>query len=105
MFVDLPGVEKDDIEVLTKDKELTITATKNSPYQANSSKDNKDGKSSTVNSVKHIERFSGQMTRVMTLPDNINIEEISAEFTNGVLHLQLPKLISEKQTVKKLSIK
>ncbi len=50
-----------------------------------------------------LERRSGSFSRTVTMPCNINEDEVVAEYVNGVLSLTLPKAESAK--AKKISVK
>lgn len=55
-----------------------------------------------------VERYSGVMRRIIPLPNNVLENEISASFSDGVLHIDIPKMpgIKEQaQSVKQIEIK
>ncbi|MGA1940105.1 Hsp20/alpha crystallin family protein [Arcobacter sp. YIC-310] len=90
--VDLPGMEKEDINIDIKDRTLTIS-----------------GERTFKDEVKEedyykVESSFGKFQRVFTLPDNIDVENISASSQNGVLEVVLPK-INEDETKRKIEIK
>lgn len=84
--IDLPGVEKKDIVINMEGDLLTITAEK------------KGMEKDDDHEFKRVERFTGTMTRTISLPDNTDKDKVQADFTNGVLHVTIPKL---KEDVKK----
>ena len=43
-------------------------------------------------------------SRNFTLPENINEEAIKAEYKNGILVVELPKLAEAKKAVKEISV-
>jgi HSP20 family protein len=93
--VDIPGVEKKDI-LVTADKEtITISAerhhTSSSPNASSTGEGGAVGTSAGQQEYKRRERFSGHVTRTLTLPDGIDIDRIHADYHNGVLHVKIPK--------------
>lgn len=79
---DLPGAAKDDIRIEVKDDILTISAEVNT-----AKKEEKEGYICN-------ERRYGRMERSFRLED-INEEGITAEYTDGVLTVTLPRLKDE----------
>ena len=51
-----------------------------------------------------VERSSGSFQRTLSLPDDANAEEISADLKNGVLKLSIPRREAAREDVKKISI-
>ena len=86
----IPGVNADDIDITFEDKVLTI--------KAETSSDESDESENF-----HIrERRSGSFTRSLRLPNTVDVENISADYVNGVLTLSLPK--AEAAKPKKISV-
>ena len=75
----LPGFEKDEIHVSTKDKTLTVRAAKKVEEENN-----------TENFL-HREIGRGSFERTVALSDNAKLDKIAAEYRNGVLKLTIPK--------------
>ena len=87
--MDIPGYDKKDISIECEDGILTITAEKsNEVNEENSDK-------------KYIrrERVYGKITRSFNFAD-IDEENITADFTNGILTVVIPK--SQKQESKRI---
>jgi len=76
---DLPGVNKDDIQIDLKDNTLTLKGEKK--FENKVSKDN----------YIRVERSYGTFVRSFTLPQNVDAEKIKATYKDGVLELTLPK--------------
>ena len=98
MAIDLPGVDKADIDMVIDEDQglLTIKAEKKS------TKTEEDADTQ----YKRVERFSGTMSRTMTLPENTNRDKIEATFDNGVLIVHIPKLkADEEKPVKTVKVK
>jgi HSP20 family protein len=76
---DLPGVDKDDVDVTVSDNVLTVKGEKKGETE------DKDG------DYYRKESWSGSFQRSVQLPDSVNTEKAEAEMKNGVLTLTLPK--------------
>ena len=76
---DLPGVQRDDVEV-TMDRNVLTIRGKREVSQAD-----EDGK------VLRSERISGNFCRRLRLPATVDRDQISANYENGVLEVMLPK--------------
>ena len=81
---ELPGVDKDDIVVDIKDRVLTLK-----------------GERSTDNEVKEDdyyrkERSYGRFERRFALPGDVNADDIKAEYKDGLLKIDIPKLEQNK---------
>ncbi len=76
---DLPGLKKDDIEVLIQDNILTIKGEKKQERE--------------VKEEDYIrsERFYGSFHRSISLPSEVDGSKVKAVFKDGVLELTLPK--------------
>lgn len=77
--MDLPGFDKNDLEIHVDNGVLTISGERKA-YEL----DKHD-------QVIRQERWTGRFTRSFTLPDYVDVDNIEAEFRNGVLYLTLPK--------------
>jgi HSP20 family protein len=86
---DLPGVDKKDIELFIEDNMLTI----------------KGEKKTVLTTATYSERSYGSFQRTITLPQNADINNISAEYRNGVLWVTVPKNIEISDTKIKVEIK
>jgi len=79
ILLDLPGVGKDELQVLVKDQELYIKAKKT--FAKLGSKEEFIAQ----------ESGPGEYFRKLQLPDEIDQEKIQAQLKNGVLEIILPK--------------
>lgn len=91
--VDLPGVDKKDIDIDFKDNALTISA------KRDSFSDESDAKGNLLSS----ERSYGRFTRQYQFP-NVNKDKISAKYEAGVLTITLPKTAEEISNSHKIEI-
>src|SRR3989337_75350 len=76
---DLPGLNKDEIQIDLKDNTLTLKGEKK--FEEKVSKDN----------YIRVERAYGSFVRSFTLPQNVDPEKIKAEYKEGVLEITIPK--------------
>lgn len=75
--IDLPGVTQENLELTFEKGSLSITAERPAP----------EGERTKWLD----ERAYGKVTRVVSLPDSANAEQIDAELVNGVLHVSVSK--------------
>ena len=88
--IDLPGYSKDDIKIDITDGYLTINA-----------KVEKEDNDSNKNYVRR-ERFTGEVTRSFYVGEDIKEDEVKANFKNGILTLEVPKVsLEDKKKDKK----
>lgn len=86
---ELPGVDKDDIEVTISGDRLTIEA-----------KRSFEEEDETETFYRH-ELGYGELVRTVVLPVPVNAEQIHAELEDGILKVTLPKVrAAERHTVK-----
>jgi len=76
---DLPGMNKEDIDVSLVDGILKIKGAR------------KNEKETKEKGYHRVERSYGEFERTFQLPDSVNAEAVKAEFNKGVLHITLPK--------------
>lgn len=88
---DLPGIDEKNLNIELEGNVLTISGT------TEESCEKKD------KNYHRIERCYGSFTRSFTLPDNIDVEKINAEYKKGVLSITIPKL--KKEDTKKINVK
>lgn len=89
---DLPGVNKEDIDISINDGVLTVKA------------ERKSEASDENNGYIRRERAYGSFERSFDISE-IDDEKIDAEFKNGVLTLTLPKKLPEEPKSRKLEIR
>ena len=88
---DLPGVEEKNIEVNLTGNRLTVSGLRDQ-------EDRHEGENFFVD-----ERVFGNFTRVFTLPDGVDGDQVSADLKDGVLTIHIPK--KPEHQPKKVSIK
>lgn len=85
---ELPGVSKDDIELICSDDILTIKAKRSNNQEE------------IGNNYCKIESFFGEIQRQINVPTNIKREKIDAKYENGILFVTLPKSNNNKSNLK-----
>jgi len=80
VHADLPGVKKEDIDVQIEGNAVRISA------ESRQEKEEKEGEK-----VIRSERYIGHISRSFTLANEVDEENATAKFENGVLELTLPK--------------
>jgi len=81
---DLPGVEKDDVDVRLTEDSVEITA-----------KFEEESNEEDVNYIRR-ERNYGESQRFIKLPAKVKVKDAVAKFENSVLTINLPKMEGEK---------
>jgi HSP20 family protein len=84
MEVEIPGLTEKDVVVKLDNNLLTISSAK------------EEKKEEKKNGYVLRERKSSQFSRSFVLPEGVDREKIAAEFKNGVLHLNFPKVPAAK---------
>ena len=91
--VDLPGIDKDAVEVSVDKNVLTISGKRE--YKKETKEDD----------YYRVESNYGSFSRSFTLPEKVDVENIRAASDNGVLEIIIPKLKVIKDATKKIEIK
>lgn len=84
--VDLPGSNKEDINVELKDHILTISGERKSEIKKENEKVFKE------------EQSFGSFLSSITLPDDVKTADMNAEYKNGVLTISMPRMEMAKGT-------
>jgi HSP20 family protein len=88
IIAELPGVKKSELDVQVKGRTLRLGGAKSVSYPEKAS-------------VHRRERLAGRFDRAITLPIEINPDDVKAEYRDGVLALFLPRAESDKsKTIK-----
>jgi HSP20 family protein len=82
-IIELPGVDKNDLEIEVKENMIRISGRKTISYDSGAS-------------VHRRERVSGVFDRTISVPIQIDPDAVKAEFRNGVLALFIPRAESDK---------
>ena len=84
MTVELPGVKLDDLTITLEDGLLTIQG------------ERQFAEESSEQQFHRVERRYGAFRRAITLPAQVQAEQIEATFDNGVLQILVPKMEEAK---------
>ncbi len=76
---ELPGIDKKDIHVDVKDGVLILKGERSSDNEVKEDK------------YYRRERMFGKFERAFTLPADVNLDKIKADYTDGVLKIDIPK--------------
>lgn len=82
-ILEVPGVNKDDLEIQAKDNTIRIYGKKTIAYPEGVS-------------LHRRERLTGSFDRTLTVPMQIDTDGIKAEYRDGVLALFIPRAESDK---------
>lgn len=92
VYVELPGMKKDDIDISLESGMLTVSG------ERRFTKDEK-----TKEDFHRVERFYGKFTRSFRLPRNVDSGKVKASYADGLLTLELPK--TEEARPRQIEIK
>lgn len=89
--VEVPGMEKEDIDVSLEGKVLTVRGEKKTEHEEKEE------------NFHRVERKYGSFTRSIELPADVDVNKVKATYKGGVLKLNMPKVKS--QNAKKIEVK
>ena len=87
---DLPGMDRDDVDVQVKDGVLTVSG------------ERKYENESKGEGYHRVERSFGRFSRSLRLPRGVDASAVSASFDRGVLEIRIPK--PEQRKPRKIAI-
>jgi HSP20 family protein len=90
--VELPGMNKENIEVNLTDHNLTIKGEKKKEEEVNEE------------NYYHAERSYGSFLRTLELPREVHADQVKASFKNGVLEIRMPKTEEAKARETKVKV-
>ena len=79
--VAVPGVRPEDLDITVQDNVLTINAETRQEQQTGEQQAN----------YHRVERRYGRFSRTLSLPAQVNADQVRATLENGILHLEIPK--------------
>jgi HSP20 family protein len=82
IIVELAGVRREDIEVFTENRHVTVAGWREDPAPRDKMR------------LHQIEIEQGQFRRRILLPANVDEESISARYRDGILRVRIPKRLS-----------
>lgn len=91
--IELPGVNKEDIEINVVDHGLEIKA-----MRKEETKEHKKG-------FYRIERNYSGFYKYISLPENTEPEKAEAQYRNGILEIKIPKIRGKESSKRRIKIK
>jgi HSP20 family protein len=91
--IEIPGVSEKDVSIELVHDSLIIRGEK------------KQRKEEKRKNFYRLERSYGSFQRTLSLPEDVNRENIKADFKNGVLNITIPRLAIPENKVKQIQIK
>ena len=88
--VAVPGMKKEDFKIELKDGMLSISA------------ENKMEKEQKEDNYTRREFSYNSFCRTFWLPENVKLEDIKANYTEGILKIEVPKVRTEKELPAKM---
>lgn len=79
LHFDLPGFNKDNIDLEVKEGVLVVSGERKKETKTKG----------------YSERFYGTFTRSFSLPENVNTDDLNASYENGVLSVDIPRVVAE----------
>jgi HSP20 family protein len=89
LHFDLPGVDPSSVDLTVERNVLTVTAERQLPYAEG-------------DQVLLRERPAGKVTRQMVLGDNLDLDNVAADYEAGVLTVRIP--VAERAKARKVQI-
>ena len=83
VVAELPGVRREDLDVQVRGDTLRLKGRKTVAYEDKAS-------------VHRREREAGEFDRTLTLPAQLDVEKVAADYRDGVLTVRLPRAESER---------
>lgn len=91
VYIDLPGVRPEDVKLEMYEGKLVVSGQRST------------GTGQKDKALHRMERVSGNFTRAISLPSEVDVERIDASYEHGVLKILIPKAV--KQQPKKIEIR
>ena len=90
--LEVPGIEEKDLDVKVENNVLTISG------------ERKFEKEEKEENFRRVERRYGSFVRSFTLPNTVNTEDVTADYSNGVLKVKLAKRAEAKPKQIKVNV-
>lgn len=88
--VDVPGIEKEEIDIEAGDKDISIVTT----FKPYTEEIEEEDKTVLISDIKQ-----GKCSKSIRFSNNIEIDKISAKFNNGTVLITIPKLKTPKNKI------
>jgi len=92
LSADIPGVKKEDVKVTMEEDVISICAER----QQEEEEKNKN--------YHRVERSWGSLSRSFTIGENVDAENVTANYDNGVLKIVVPKKEPEEKKSKEVTV-
>ena len=89
---EMPGIKEEDVEVTVENNVLTVKG------ERKFEKDEKD------ENFHRIERCYGSFQRAFSLPNNVDVNDVKANYSNGMLEISFPKKAEAKPKKVKIDL-
>ena len=96
--MELPGYDEKDIEIHIDGSSLSIASRQE---EARDASDKKDSEGTWILRERRVNTF----TRSFKLPENANPEEVTAEFKNGILSMEISKRAEAQKRAIRINVK
>ena len=90
VLLDLPGLDKDDVDITIQDRSLRVEGERKTPQVED------------TDTFTRRERASGRFQRPFVLPNSTEADAVKATFDRGVLRIQLP--ITDDHKARRIAI-
>jgi HSP20 family protein len=90
----VPGVNPEELEVTLENNVLTIKGESKQNWETNEN-----------TKIYRREHRYGAFTRSIRLPENLQLDQIQAEFNNGFVTIQIPKVAEQRPETKRIPIR
>ena len=92
VYVDIPGIAPDDMDINIEGNQLTISGERKQKHEKNTDTEHR------------IERSHGKVQRSISLPKNADKDNVSASHEDGVLTITFPKLQAQSGEKRKIPV-
>jgi len=92
LSADIPGVRKEDVKVTMEDDVITICAERTQEEEEKKK------------NYHRVERSWGSLSRSFTIGENVEAEDVTANYDNGVLKIVVPKKEPEEKKSKEIAV-
>lgn len=92
LSADIPGVKKEDVRVSIEDDVISISAERTQEEEEKKK------------NYHRVERSWGSLSRSFTIGDNVDSDNITANYDNGVLKVVIPKKEPEQKKSKEIAV-
>jgi HSP20 family protein len=92
LTIEIPGVEEKDVSINVADNTMTITGEKKQEVKEKNS------------NYYRVERSYGSFQRILSLPDDVDQDNINASIKKGVLKISMPRVEKENDADKPIPI-